>query len=204
MNSKTLVNENKNEENEKKLTTPNSKQLDLTQYFYKKPNQMSSLPQKDEASDNLVKKKSYSATVGEIMEKAYKLHNFERDSEGKSIKPASHIKSNKSYSKEQKDIAISLTKYLSYAEIQRTFFIEESTLRYWVKHGSHEDRRKENSGRKPIIPDIEAKVYGFFQEQRKIGSLLSLNTLIIVRTINNWKGALGKDDPILFRKIPAK
>ena len=74
-------------------------------------------------------------------------------------------RSNKSYSFEQKKAAVELCKYLTYAYIERKLKIPEFTLREWIKNGISEDKRKKESGRKLMLPEIEDETHKFFKAQ---------------------------------------
>ena len=149
-------------------TNSSSNQPSITAFFQKTnsviPN--SHIPNNQ---SSVKKTHNYSKIVEDLLAKAKTIFAIGDETEESDFQPQ---RSNKSYSLEQKKAAVELSKYLTQAEIQRKLKIPESTLRDWIKHGVKEDKRKNASGRKPMLPEIEDETYKFFKEQRRLDNNL--------------------------------
>ena len=74
----------------------------------------------------------------------------------------------KRYTLEQKEAVISLVPYLSYAEIERKFGVDEASARRWVKNGVAEDRRK-NNGKEAKTSELEEELTQILRNKRAAG-----------------------------------
>ena len=59
---------------------------------------------------------------------------------------------------------------MSYAEIERKFGVDELTQRAWVRNPHKEDKRRTQSGRKPVLDELEVKLRDNLLKMRDNGT----------------------------------
>ena len=88
-------------------------------------------------------------------------------------------RSNKKYTEEQKQGLVKLVPYMTYAEIERRFKIDEATLRGWVRNGVKKDGRSLKSGQKPVLDVMEKKLAQKLGMMRDEGKLINANIILL-------------------------
>lgn len=110
-------------------------------------------------------KRNYADIVAKLIEEAQKKMAIKVSSHQKE---GNFSKSYADYTEEQKAAILALTPYLKLSEISELFDVPVNTVKYWQKHGI-KDKRKENSGRKPPLQDLEKTLYQYFLDLRQLG-----------------------------------
>jgi len=85
-------------------------------------------------------------------------------------------RSYKKYTYEQKEALIKLAPYMSYAQIETKFGVDEATFRGWIKNGMHEDQRKQN-GKTSVYKKVEELLYEVLTKKRENGTAVTANVI---------------------------
>jgi len=85
-------------------------------------------------------------------------------------------RSYKKYRYEQKEALIKLAPYMSYAQIETKFGVDEATFRGWIKNGVHEDQRKQN-GKTSVYKKVEELLYEVLTKKRENGTAVTANVI---------------------------
>ena len=83
----------------------------------------------------------------------------------------------RTYSQEQRKALLALVSHMSYAEIERRFLVDESTIRYWNKNSKNEDGRKSN-GKTPVLDNLEKVLADDLMRKRGQGVPVTARVII--------------------------
>ena len=120
-------------------------------------------------------KRSYSDVVNKLIEEAKAALSSKSSGKHSEISPL--VKGYANYNEDQKIAILALTPYLTLSEIQVLSGIPINTIKHWQTSGT-KDKRKENSGRRAPLKDLEKDLYAYFCELRRLGSPVNNHILI--------------------------
>jgi len=75
----------------------------------------------------------------------------------------------KKYTLNQKTAILNLIPYVTTYQIEKEFWVDEATVRYWIKHGLKDDQRKEN-GKKVQYEEVEKTLLENLLSMREKGN----------------------------------
>lgn len=140
----------------------------LTSYLNKTSSKPSKARKYQDIVDELVKE-AEEAFEAKKMKVSSKKKSTTVDSQETPPKP---VMSYKKYTLRQKQAIVALASYISYADIERKFGVDESTTRNWVKFGVKEDGRKSN-GKAPKALEFERMLTDSLNDLSEKGGVLT-------------------------------